>query len=225
MNMWNLILAVLPPFLLAYYIYSRDLYEKEPRKLVLKCLFYGALAFIPIFYIELFIIEVFSDGKFELLNSVFLFSLVGVALVEEGVKFFILIKSPYKNKDFNEPYDGIVYAVMISLGFALVENVLYVTGGGLEIALMRMFSAIPLHAACGVIMGYYVGKAKFDKLNKSYNIILGLTLATLLHAIYNYFLFINQFIIITFIALYIGIRFSRKAIKEHQENSPFKHEN
>ena len=88
MNIWNLILAVLPPLLLAYYIYSRDLYEKEPRKLVLKCLFYGALAFIPIFYIELFIIEVFSDGKFELLNSVFLFSLIGVALVEEGVKFW-----------------------------------------------------------------------------------------------------------------------------------------
>ena len=223
MIFYLIILATIPPVFLAYYIYSKDLYEKEPRKIVLKSFLYGFFAFIPIFIIEIGFQAIFDHNqKMELFGSVFLFSFFVVASVEEGVKYTILKLYSFKQTDFNEPYDGIVYAVMISLGFAMIENILYVIQGGIDVAALRMFTAIPLHATCGVLMGYFVGKAKFKIKNRNLFLFFGILSATTLHAVYNYFLFINQFVIITIIALLIGIYFSKKAIKEHQNNSPFK---
>ena len=85
-----------------------------------------------------------------------------------------------------------------------------------------MFTAIPLHGACGVLMGYYVGLAKFDKENNIKYMIYGLGLATILHGIYNYFLFLGYADILSIVALIIGIRYARKSINLHQDNSPFK---
>ena len=146
----------------------------------------------------------------------------GVALVEEGMKYFFLKKYLFTNPEFNEPLDGIVYAVMVSLGFATVENIMYVIGAqsdGTGVAILRMFSAIPLHAACGVIMGYYVGMAKFKKDNNNSLLLKGVLIATLVHAVYNYFLFLGQGEVLSFVALFIAIYFSKKAIKIHQKDS------
>ena len=146
----------------------------------------------------------------------------GVALIEEGMKYFFLKKYLFNRPEFNEPLDGIVYAVMVSLGFATIENISYVIGAqgqGTNVAILRMFSAIPLHAACGVIMGYFVGMAKFNKENYNTLLLKGVLIATLVHAIYNYFLFLGQVQILSFVALFIAIYFSRKAIKIHQKDS------
>jgi RsiW-degrading membrane proteinase PrsW (M82 family) len=67
----------------------------------------------------------------------------------------------YNNKNFNEPFDGIVYAVIVSMGFATIENIIYVFQYGFATGILRLFTAVPAHAAFGILMGYFLGKAKF----------------------------------------------------------------
>jgi len=208
-----LILAVAPPLLIAYYVYQKDKYDKEPKSLIIKSFLFGCLGIIPAIFLELF-----AEGMF---TNLFLYVFIGIALVEEGVKYLFLKKYLFNKPDFNEPMDGIVYAVMISLGFATVENIFYVygeEGRGINVALMRMFTAIPLHAACGVILGYFVGLAKFS-VNKNILFYKGLFLATLVHALYNYFIFLGEGFILSIIALAVAVYYSKKAINIHQEDS------
>ena len=75
------------------------------------------------------------------------------------VKYIALLKYNLPKKDFNEPYDGIIYSLFLTMGFALVENISYVIGNeetGFSVAIARMFTAIPMHATCGIVMGYYL---------------------------------------------------------------------
>ena len=208
-----LLLAVLPPILIAYYIYKKDKYDVEPKKLIIKSFLFGCLAIIPAIFLE-----IFAEGIF---TNLFLFVFFGIALVEEGVKYFFLKKYLFNKTDFNEPMDGIVYAVMISLGFATVENIAYVfnnEGEEFFTAVIRMFTAIPLHAVCGVLLGYFVGLAKFSDNSKPL-LYKGLFIATLVHGLYNYFIFSGQGFIFSIIALVVAIYYSKKAINLHQQDS------
>ena len=208
-----LVLAVAPPLLIAYYVYQKDKYDKEPKSLIIKSFLFGCLGIIPAIFLE-----IFAEGMF---TNLFLYVFIGIAFVEEGVKYFFLKKYLFNKPDFNEPMDGIVYAVMISLGFATVENIAYVLnneGQEMNVALIRMFTAIPLHAACGVILGYFVGLAKFSD-NKNILLYKGLFLATLVHALYNYFIFLGEGFILSIIALAVAVYYSKKAINIHQEDS------
>lgn len=211
----SLILAIVPPILIAYYIYQKDKFDREPKGLIVKSFLFGCLSVIPILFLE----TIFNENLF---SSLFIYMFCGVALVEEGMKYFFLKKYLFNRPEFNEPLDGIVYAVMVSLGFATVENISYVIGAqeqGTNVAILRMFSAIPLHASCGVIMGYFVGMAKFNKENYNSLLLKGVLIATLVHAIYNYFLFLGQGQILSFVALFVAIYYSRRAIKLHQKDS------
>jgi len=211
----NLILAIVPPILIAYYIYQQYKFDKEPKGLIIKSFLFGCIAVIPALFLE----TIFNENLF---SNLFIYVFCGIALIEEGVKYFFLKKYLFHREEFNEPFDGIVYAVMVSLGFAAIENISYVIGAqeqGVDVAILRMFSAIPLHAACGVIMGYFVGMAKFNKENYKSLLFKGVFLATLVHAIYNYFLLLGQGQILSLVALFVAIYYSRKAIKLHQKDS------
>ena len=120
--------AILPPLYIIYFIYKNDLYEKEPHELLIKTFFLGCIVVVPALVFEL----IFDENFF---NNTFLYAMLGVALAEEGSKFFFLRYFNYKKNDFNEPYDGIMYAVVISMGFALVENIFYVFGN--EVRMFR----------------------------------------------------------------------------------------
>lgn len=214
----HLLLAILPPLLIAYYIYQKDKYEKEPKSLIIKSFIFGCVSVIPAIILE----NIYNQSLF---SNLFLYVFFGIALIEEGVKYFFLRRYLYTKEEFNEPMDGIVYAVMISLGFATIENIGYVLnhpGQETQIAIMRMFTAIPLHAVCGIILGYFVGLAKFSD-NKTSLLYKGLFLATLVHTIYNYFIFLGQGFIFSIIALIAAIYYSKKAIKVHQEDSKNRH--
>jgi RsiW-degrading membrane proteinase PrsW (M82 family) len=147
-----------------------------------------------------------------------------VAVIEEFSKYIIVRYFAQPNKEFNEPFDGIMYAVMVSMGFAATENIMYVFEGGYQVAILRAFTAVPAHATFAVLMGYFMGKAKFAKNRSKYNL-LGLFLAVLFHGAYDFFLFID-FIpgiwIGAFASLFLGIFLSFKAIKSHQNKSYFK---
>ena len=216
----SFILAVLPPLLIAFYIYKKDKFDKEPKELILKSFLFGCLSIIPVVILEL----IFNENIF---SNYFVYMFCGVALVEEGMKYFFLKKYLFDKPEFNEPFDGIVYAVMVSLGFATVENLVYVfiyyPDQQISVAIQRMISAIPLHASCGVIMGYYVGLAKFSS-NSSNLLLKGVFFATLLHAIYNYFILSGNgvYSILSVVALILGVYLANKAIKIHQLDSQIK---
>jgi RsiW-degrading membrane proteinase PrsW (M82 family) len=110
------------------------------------------------------------------------------------------------------------------MGFAALENVLYILQYGVSTGITRAFTAVPAHATFGILMGYFMGKAKFSKNRIQLNL-LGLLGATIFHGFYNFFLFINFVpgtLIGAILSLVIGTVLSRKAIKKHQKDSNFK---
>ena len=220
-----LLSAIAPVFLVIIYIYIKDKYEKEPKRLMLIAFLLGAVISIIItslmYYVFDYILPL--DDHTSLLQ-LFLKAFLVVALTEEFSKYVIVRYFAQTRTAFNEPFDGIVYAVMVSMGFAATENIVYVFDSGFETAFLRTITAIPAHATFGILMGYFMGKAKFSK-NKIVLNLTGLLLAVIFHGAYDFFLFID-FIpgiwIGAFVSLFIGILLSKKAIKQHQENSHFK---
>lgn len=220
-----LVLAIAPVFVILTYIYIQDKYEKEPLGLLLLNFFLGAVVSIII----VTVIYLFTGHFLPLTDEFsiwqqFVQAFLVVALSEEFSKYIIVKYFAQPRKAFNEPYDGIVYAVMVSMGFACTENVLYVLDGGYQTAVLRAFTAVPAHATFGILMGYYMGLAKFSKNRLQLNLT-GLFLAVIFHGAYDFFLFINfvpGISIGAFVSLIIAIVLSKKAIKKHQENSNFK---
>ena len=160
--------AVLPAAFLLYRVYKMDTIEKEPWSILRKLLLWGALSGIPAALVESLLTGVVQNLLQEgtLLYN-FVFGFIVAALVEESFKFFFLYKFTFKNPAFNYRFDGVVYAVFVSMGFAILENVLYVFQGGLGVAISRALLALPLHAACGVYMGIAYGQQKVNSLYKS----------------------------------------------------------
>ena len=221
--MYLLALALAPVIAIISFIYLKDKYDKEPLKHLIISFLLGCLSTIPAIILEVSLGAVFPKDNLDIVKTLFL-AFVIVAGSEELCKFVMLRFYAYKQKEFNEPYDGIVYGVMVSLGFAALENVLYVFEGGVSVAILRMFTAVPAHASFGIIMGYYFGLAWQDKQNALQHKIRGLLVAVILHGIYDFFLFqqnYKAFAIFSFLGLVISIRLSLKAIKAHQKVSPF----
>lgn len=219
-----LALALAPGAAIGLYIYLKDKHEREPLGLLMRSFFFGILSVFVTLLISR-VIGAFITIDEQSVGEQAVHAFLIVALVEEFSKFIFVRGILYNNPNFNEPFDGIVYSVMVSMGFATFENILYVTDGGISTALMRMFTAVPAHATFAILMGFYLGKAKFEH-KKSYYAIHALAVAALFHGAYDYCLFISFVPGIVFGALaslVVGIWLSRKAIKIHQFASPFIH--
>ncbi len=158
-----LLVSLLPPFVLMYMIFKEDKIEKEPPRLLASIFFAGAVSTLLAMLLE-------TLGQRVLLltglpESSYLFQLLMnflvIALSEEYVKYRAMRMRTWNNPEFNYRFDGVVYAVFASLGFAAAENVLYVAGLGLGVAVIRAVTAIPLHCITGVFMGHHYGMAKY----------------------------------------------------------------
>ena len=219
-----LLMALAPIVTIIAYIYFKDKYEKEPTKLLIISFLLGAIISVIITTIlySFFNLFVPLQNKLSIWEQ-FKQAFFVVGFSEELSKYLIVLLYAQRHKEFNEPFDGIVYAVMVSMGFAATENVMYVMQSGASTALLRAFTAVPAHATFGILMGYFMGKAKFAP-NKLFLNLCGLSLAILFHGAYDFFLFID-FVpgiwIGAFISLGIGVLLSRKAIKIHQRDSFF----
>ena len=210
------IAGIIPPILILYMIHQQDLFEKEPSKLSIITFLLGALATIPMFVFEISLESIFPNE--------FLRNLLGIGLIEEGIKYIFIMLFIYHKDDFNEPYDGIYYSVVLTMGFALVENLAYILPQselGMSIAILRMFTAIPFHATCGIIMGYFLGEAKMISEKKNLDFVLAIVIPTLIHGLYDYFLTIN-IVVFSLVIVFMGVIYAKKAIKIHQDKSPFK---
>lgn len=223
------LLAFAPVVAIIWYVYAKDKYEKEPTKLLIACFGLGVISIVPALFGSELAISLNLKESGDIVDT-FLFAVLGVALPEELAKFIFLRYYIFPKKDFNEPYDGIIYAVMIGMGFAAFENLLYVIQGGLAVGILRMFTAVPAHAVFGAMMGYYVGLAKMNSSRSQRNLQLakGLGIAVVLHGLYDFFLFqqkIEVLGLMSFVLLLLGIRYTQKAIAVHQQVSPFSAEN
>jgi protease PrsW len=222
MDFLTLTLATLPGLLIAVYIYYKDIHEPEPHRYLIWCFIFGMISTAPAMFLERWGMSLGYDESPDLWTT-FVFAFVVVAGSEELVKFVFLRGYIYPKKDFNEPLDGIVYTVMIGMGFATLENILYASYG-LETTIVRAFTAVPAHAAFAVIMGYYVGLAKFDKARELQYLAQGLIAAVVLHGAYDFFIFQKNYPALTgltVVTLVLGIGIGRRMIKIHQQFSPF----
>ena len=154
-----LMLAVIPVVVLLVYIYQKDPVEKEPGKLLAQLLVCGVAVIIPVMLIEGGGIYLLQSWPFDDLSYLVVENFLVVALVEEGCKFLALWWRTWKNPAFDFAFDGIVYAVFVSMGFAVAENIGYVFEYGFNTAIVRAFTAIPGHCVFAVFMGYFYAQA------------------------------------------------------------------
>ena len=219
-----LLAAGLPVAIFLFIIYRKDK-QKEPPGLLVKCFLLGCVATVPIVIVELIV------GELNNFNSAFLTSFydafIVAALVEEGFKFLFLYWIIWHRREFDQHYDGIVYAVFVSLGFALVENILYVVDLGFGVAIMRGLLSVPGHGLFGVCMGYFFALAKFapDRRRRKKQLWLSFLVPVLFHGLYDFFLMYldtheNTLIILLLFAGFVGVmiclwRIGIKFIKRH----------
>ncbi|NBU98739.1 MAG: protease PrsW, partial [Spirochaetia bacterium] len=207
----------------AIYFYYRDKYEKEPVSLLLKTLLLGVLISIPVIllekYLENFISIAGDDSYLKAGFSAFIVA----SFSEELFKLLAVYWLIWKNSNFNELFDGIVYCVYVSLGFAAIENVIYVYNGGASVALLRAFTAVPAHTLFGVAMGYNFGLAKFNKDRRVFYLVFSFIIPFILHGIYDFILMSNDgLLLLGFIPymIYLWSR-SKKRINELSDASIF----
>ena len=227
-TLFYLVIAIFPAIFFMIYIYRNDDKEKEPPLLLLKCIIGGLLS-VPIAIILEMIAEAVVIYLLENVVSATrvnygVLTAIFVGLIEEGAKFFFLYIFTWKDKEFNYRFDGIVYAVFVSLGFAALENVFYVFNYGTGVALQRALLTIPGHMSFAVYMGLYYGHAKVSEAvnnpdAKSLNLKAAYAFAVLLHTIFDATLMVESdigliiffiFVIILDIVVYRTIRFESK---------------
>jgi RsiW-degrading membrane proteinase PrsW (M82 family) len=225
--------SVFPVIVIMIYIYLRDKYEKEPLWLLIKAFAGGILSAVAtiLFFVP------FHNSLPEFQN-VFAYAMFkaffGAAIPEEIFKFIFLYLIIWRNRNFNEYYDGIIYAVFVSLGFACLENIFYVTEHGMGVGIARGIFAVPGHALDGVIMGYFLSLARFMPERKTEFIFKSLFYAILAHGIYDFLLFyasgisesspaLSVLAMLVFLAFIIYLwRLGFRKINRHIEASVFK---
>ena len=191
-----LLATILPSILIILFFVYSDKF-KEPRGEIIKVFIYGILITIPAYFLNTYISDFFYNNT--RVSEGLISSFLTAAPVEEGLKLSVLYYFVYKMKDFNEPIDGIVYGVTVSLGFATLENLYYVylladyfETTSMALAVIRSFSAVPAHAVFGIFMGYFFMKYSFIK--KGDNLFFAFIVPFVLHGCYNLFTTSNFFV-------------------------------
>lgn len=224
-----LIAAVAPVAFMLHFVYVRDKYEREPLGRVLLVFFVSFLTVIPAVIVE----GILLAGQLPGLLGIAIASWGVIALSEEFFKYVAVRWLAVRHSSFNEVYDGILYAVAASLGFATIENLLYVFmaaaeggGEGIWVAVLRALLSVPAHALWGVMMGYYIGLARFadDPAQKRPLVIKGVAIAVFWHGLYDFFafgaesvgggtavVFAAAVVVVVIINWIIGIRLIRRA--------------
>lgn len=217
----SLAIALAPGIAISLLIYWLDRREREPVRLLIRSFMLGVICTCFPLLVEGTAQRLgIGAGGGALATAFFAFGIVGLS--EELGKYFVLRYFAFPKAAFNEPFDGIVYSVMIGMGFATTENIVYVMQYGIGTGLVRMFISVPAHAAFAVLMGYYAGLAKFIPQHRKTLLFTGLFWAVAFHGAFDFFLLIgDSFFLVaaSLLCLFIAIRLSVRAIKHHTEIS------
>ena len=201
--------SILPVILILFFVYKRDKFPEPPR-VVFITLLLGFGITLPISLL-IPIAEGFIENiKWGIESKVFFQAFFRAAFLEETMKFLVLVIYCLHLDKFDEPMDALVYGVAASLGFAAYENWQYVMNAysvqGVEFAKevisIRSYTAVPLHALCGVFMGFFLMDAAFEREHKRLNLFLSLFFPVCLHGLYDYILMSENFSI-QFMWIYI----------------------
>ncbi|MCF6137599.1 glutamic-type intramembrane protease PrsW [Pseudalkalibacillus berkeleyi] len=176
--------GIAPGVALLSFFYLKEKYKPEPIIMVMRTFIIGVLLVFPVMVLQFGIHE-------ELFVAPWVDAFLVSGMLEEFFKWFLLYFAAYQHIDFNDPYDGIIYGVSISLGFATAENVLHLFSNGVETAMFRAMFPVSSHALFGVIMGYYLsrGKSAIHAHSKRWFIIGSLFIPILFHGFYDYIIF------------------------------------
>lgn len=226
--MFLIALAVAPTIAICLFIYSLNKYGRGAIGYLALVFALGMLATLPALRLQ----QLFVDPRNQPWRHSILYfaryAFLVIALSEEGCKFLVLRFVAYPRPLFRGPFDGIVFSVMIGMGFATIENILYIRQLGLEAGISRFFLAIPAHASFAVLMGYPAGKARSDRPHAFWLLLQGLAVAVLFHGSFDFFLFLQQsreaqkylstgiLSFGTFASFYIAVRLAMRAIRRHR---------
>ena len=218
-------IAILPVIILMIFIYRQDKYQKEPIKSLAKA-FIGGMISIPIDILIVTGIDAALNGT-AISNTVFFSAFLEAGIPEELSKFLIFMIFIWNDKNFDEYFDGIVYATFIGLGFACVENIEYVFSYGFQTGVVRALLSVPGHFLFGVVMGYFLSMAKFHPEKRGTYMISGLLLAMLAHGLFDWLLMVASVLplvggIIYLVFIWGDIKLWKlglKYINKQQENS------
>ena len=228
--MFLLALAVAPGIAVCLFIYSLNKYGRGSIRYLVLSFVLGMAATLPALLIQMLAEDVRDEPSRHSILSYAWYAYIIVALSEEGSKFLVLRCYAYPKKSFRGPFDGIVYSVMIGMGFATIENIEYVRQFGLETGFSRFFLAIPAHASFAVLMGYPAGMAKSDRSHAFWLMLQGLLVAVLFHGSFDFFLFLQEkreatkylstgiLSFGTFASFYIAVRLAMRAIRKHRSD-------
>lgn len=190
MNLRLFIIAIIPAIIIIAGIYLSDRHDREPIKILLLTYVLGALAVIPSIVVEEVLIKL---NVFPGIFGAFFNAFIVAGLTEEYFKRLVVLKYPFKTRFFNEKLDGIVYCVFASMGFATVENIVYVVyryTNNPFIGLYRGIFSVPAHAIFGITMGYYLSLSRFDQdlKRKRKNMRKSLYMPVIMHGIFDFIL-------------------------------------
>jgi len=185
------------PSLIWLNFYLRKDVRPEPKSMILKIFFLGLLSTLPAFFLEIACFEEFKKLNFSSFTILILNIFLGVALIEESLKFLVVKEKVLNNPEFDEPVDAMIYMIIAALGFAAGENILIllplksdffyeIVSQVLGISILRFLGATFLHALSGATLGFFIGLSFFKKEKRPKLVFLGLTLSTLLHGLYNF---------------------------------------
>jgi len=216
------ILAIIPGLIVLYYFYKRDKLEPEPKSMIFKTLFLGIMAASIAYFFNIFFGSLVS-------RNILVTSVLIAPFVEEMSKFHTVKFFRFNDKHFSEPMDGIVYGVSVAVGFAIIENLLYIQraledGDVYATLIVRGFLSVPAHALFAVVWGYALGMYKFGKRDKEF-VKKSLILSIMFHAAFNgIIIFINplwNLLLLIIFSIYLW-RNANDDIKEAIKNSPYK---
>jgi RsiW-degrading membrane proteinase PrsW (M82 family) len=211
-----LFISIAPVLIIAMYVYIRDQYEKEPILTLIKALFAGVFITLPVVLIEKALTG--FGASLDDIPAAIYNGFAVASFTEEGFKYLAFLLFFWNNRNFNEKFDGIVYAVFISLGFALIENILYVYEGGYQIGMIRAVTAVPAHALFGIVMGYHFSYSKFYPEKRLKQLLLAFFMPFLWHGLYD-FLILGKKEILIIIFIPVVIWFWINGLKKMKELS------
>lgn len=213
-------LALAPGMAISLFVYLHDRHEREPVWLLFASFVYGAFSTLLSLLLSVPLATISEHWAPTSAEYVF----VRIALVEELSKFLFLRFVLFYSRYFNEPFDGIVYAIMIGMGFATAENIVYVFQYGLTTGVLRMFTAVPAHAVFAVLMGYFIGRVKFTHSHAFTYSLLALFSAALFHGFYDYFWltsFVPGIALGAIVSIVLTFALGRKALRLHDQSRVF----
>lgn len=200
-----IILAILPSIIIGYLIYKADKVEQEPKKELFKALILGVISVLITLFLS-WITGILDIDTNKLTGiEMLLYSFICIAFIEELSKWICTKLLITHNKNYDYLFDGIVYAVYVSLGFATVENLLYTVPGGVLTGIIRALVTVPSHAFYAIFMGYYISKSK-DSSKKSDKLrytLASIIIPTILHGIFDSLLLLQNVLLLLLFIVFV----------------------